>query len=64
MQRDAPYLDVNKHNEHHPYYNVPLEASGDQKWRRAFPSNQTISDQTIISNDHFEKVILKRLNRK
>ncbi|CAH3193934.1 unnamed protein product, partial [Porites evermanni] len=23
MQKDAPYLDVNKHNEDHPYYNVP-----------------------------------------
>ncbi|CAH3190046.1 unnamed protein product [Porites lobata] len=23
MQKDAPYLDVNKHNEAHPYYNVP-----------------------------------------
>ena len=29
MQRDAPYLDLNKHNEDHPYYNVPPEASGD-----------------------------------
>ena len=29
MQRDAPYLDLNKHNEGHPYYNVPPEASGD-----------------------------------
>ena len=29
MERDAPYLDVNKHNEYHPYYNVPPEASGD-----------------------------------
>ena len=25
MQRDAPYLDLNKHNENHPYYNVPLK---------------------------------------
>ncbi|CAH3173617.1 unnamed protein product [Porites lobata] len=30
MQRDAPYLDVNKHNEAHPYYNVPPEASDDE----------------------------------
>ena len=29
MERDAPYLDVNKHNEAHPYYNVPPEASAD-----------------------------------
>ena len=29
MERDAPYLDVNKHNEYHPYYNVPPEASAD-----------------------------------
>ena len=29
MQSDAPYLDLNKHNEDHPYYNVPPEASGD-----------------------------------
>ena len=29
MQRDAPYLDLNKHNEDHPYYNVSPEASGD-----------------------------------
>ena len=29
MQRDAPYLDLNKNNEDHPYYNVPPEASGD-----------------------------------
>ena len=29
MQKDAPYLDLNKHNEDHPYYNVPPEASGD-----------------------------------
>ena len=29
MQRDAPYLDLNKHNEDHPYYNMPPEASGD-----------------------------------
>ena len=29
MQRDAPYLDVNKDNEYHPYYNVPPEASDD-----------------------------------
>ena len=26
MERDAPYLDVNKHNEARPYYNVPPEA--------------------------------------
>ena len=30
MERDAPYLDVNKHNEAHPYYNVPPEASDDE----------------------------------
>lgn len=30
MQRDAPYLDVNKHNEAHPYYNLPPEASDDE----------------------------------
>ena len=30
MQMDAPYLDLNKHNEDHPYYNVPPEASADQ----------------------------------
>ena len=29
MERDAPYLDVNKHNEDRPYYNVPPEASAD-----------------------------------
>ncbi|CAH3170382.1 unnamed protein product, partial [Porites evermanni] len=29
MERDAPYLNVNKHNEYHPYYNVPPEASAD-----------------------------------
>ena len=29
MERDAPYLDVNKHNEACLYYNVPPEASGD-----------------------------------
>ncbi|CAH3024374.1 unnamed protein product, partial [Porites evermanni] len=29
MERDAPYLDVNKHNEARPYYNVPPEASAD-----------------------------------
>ena len=27
MERDAPYLDLNKHNEDHPYYNVPPETS-------------------------------------
>lgn len=31
MQRDAPYLDVNKHNEACLYYNVPPEASGDEE---------------------------------
>ena len=31
MQRDAPYLDLDKHNEDHPYYNVPPEASGDEE---------------------------------
>ena len=30
MERDAPYLDVNKHNEAHPYYKVPPEASDDE----------------------------------
>ena len=30
MERDAPYLDVKKHNEAHPYYNVPPEASDDE----------------------------------
>ena len=29
MERDVPYLDVNKHNEARPYYNVPPEASAD-----------------------------------
>ncbi|XP_073255027.1 tyrosine-protein kinase receptor Tie-1-like [Porites lutea] len=29
MERDAPYLHVNKHDEDRPYYNVPPEASGD-----------------------------------
>lgn len=29
MQRDTPYLDLNKHIEAHPYYNVPCEASAD-----------------------------------
>ena len=29
MQRDAPYLDVNRDNEAHSYYNVPPEASAD-----------------------------------
>ena len=29
MERDAPYLDVNKHNEAHAYNNVPPEAGGD-----------------------------------
>ena len=29
MQKDAPYLDLKKHNEDHPYYNVPPDASGD-----------------------------------
>ena len=29
MERDAPYLNVNKHNEYHPYYNVLPEASSD-----------------------------------
>ncbi|CAH3187333.1 unnamed protein product, partial [Porites evermanni] len=31
MQRDAPYLDLDKHNEDHPYYNVPPGASGDEE---------------------------------
>ena len=29
MERDAPYLNVNEHNEARPYYNVPAEASAD-----------------------------------
>ena len=29
MERDAPYLHVNKHDEDRPYYNVPPEASAD-----------------------------------
>ncbi|XP_073254702.1 uncharacterized protein [Porites lutea] len=29
MERDAPYLNVNKHNEDRPYYNMPPEASSD-----------------------------------
>ena len=29
MQRDAPYLDLSKHDEYHPYYNVHPEACGD-----------------------------------
>ncbi|CAH3178502.1 unnamed protein product, partial [Porites evermanni] len=29
MERDATYLNVNKHNEYHPYYNVSPEASAD-----------------------------------
>jgi len=29
MERDAPYLDVNNHNEAHSYYNVPPEAGAD-----------------------------------
>ena len=29
MERDAPYLDVNKHNEDRPYYKVPPEACAD-----------------------------------
>ncbi|CAH3187521.1 unnamed protein product, partial [Porites lobata] len=29
MERDAPYLHLNEHNEDRPYYNVPPEASGD-----------------------------------
>ena len=29
MERDAPYLNVNKHSEDRPYYNVPPEASAD-----------------------------------
>ena len=50
MQKDAPYLDLKKHNGDHPYYNVPPDASGDQIWRRSFPSNQTISDQMSINS--------------
>ena len=29
MERDAPYLDVNRDNEAHSYYNLPPEASAD-----------------------------------
>ena len=29
MERDAPYVNVNKHNEDRPYYNVPPLASAD-----------------------------------
>ena len=29
MERDAPYLHLNEHNEDRPYYNVPPEASDD-----------------------------------
>ena len=29
MERDAPYLDLNKDNEAHSYYNVPPEVGGD-----------------------------------
>ena len=31
MQRDAPYLDVNKHNEAHTYYNVAPGVSADNE---------------------------------
>ena len=37
MQRDAPYLDLNKYNEDHPYYNVPPESSGDKYEAGASP---------------------------
>ena len=54
MQREAPYLDLNKHNDDHPHYNVPPESSGDfnhiKIWRRSFPNNQIISDQTILNS--------------
>ena len=26
MTRDVPYCDLNKHDESHPYYNVPAKA--------------------------------------
>ena len=29
MERNAPYLHLNEHNEDRPYYNVPPEASDD-----------------------------------
>lgn len=29
MQRDTPYLSLNKHIEAHPYYNVPCTARAD-----------------------------------
>ena len=29
MERETPYLDVNKHNEDRPYYNVAPLASAD-----------------------------------
>ena len=37
MQRDAPYLDLNKNNEDHPYYNVPPESSSDKYEEGASP---------------------------
>lgn len=43
MQRDAPYLDVNKHNEAHTYYNVPPGVSADNE-RCLVP---TVSQQPI-----------------
>ena len=31
MERDTPYLNLNKHNEAHPYYNVPPGVSADEE---------------------------------
>lgn len=31
MQRDTPYLGLNKHIEAHPYYNVPCAARADEE---------------------------------
>ena len=28
MTRDVPYCDLDKHDESHPYYNVPAKADG------------------------------------
>ena len=28
MTTDVPYCDLNKHDESHPYYNVPVKADG------------------------------------
>ena len=31
MEKDTPYLNLNKHNEAHPYYNVPPGVSADEE---------------------------------